>query len=384
MKILYYAWKEYTYQDAVETLRSLGHDVVVDNTAYKAFDEDEYLIRAVTSKIKSSKSDIIFSFNYFPDLSRIATDVGIRYVCWCYDSPLLTLESKTLGNPCNCVFLFDNALYEKYRANGIKTVYHLPLACNAKRLNYITKDLKGRYEHDITFLGNMYSDETDFYSQIKYLPEYVRGYVDSVMEATMKIYGMDMVAETIGHDICEQIAEYAKFDLGPLYNECKDNVIRFMIQRHTTVIERFRLLTVLSENFMVDHYAKEKCNEIKANYRGYADYDKQMPRVFATSKINLNVTLRSIISGIPLRVIDILGAGGFCLTNYQSEIAEYFVNDESIVWFESYEDLFTKLDYYMRNDAAREKIALRGHEIVEKEFTYEKRFEEMFSKIRNG
>ncbi len=381
MKILYYAWKEYTFEDAVNALKRLGHEVSVDNTAYTAFDEDEHLIGIITSKARSLSADMIFSFNYFPDLSRVAMSLGIPYVCWCYDSPLLTLESKTLGNHVNRVFLFDHELYMRYKNAGIDTVYYLPLACDVKRLERETVKYKGKIEHEVTFLGNMYSDETDFYAHIAYLPEYVKGFVDAAMEVAMKLYGIDMITETVNHDICEQIAEYAKFDLGPLYNDCKDNVIRFMIQKHTTVIERLRLMTVISENFKVDHYAGEKADSIKASYRGYADYMKKMPRIFATSKINLNITLRSIISGIPLRVIDILGAGGFCLTNYQSEIAQYFVNDESIVWYESYEDLFTKLDWYMRHDTERERIAKAGHEIVANDFTYEKRFGEMFANI---
>ena len=381
MRILYYAWREYTFEDAVATLRTMGHDVVVDNTAYKTFDEDEYLIRTIKQKAGSAKADIIFSFNYFPDLSRVAAEMGILYVCWCYDSPLLTLESKTLGNKCNRVFLFDYDLYMKYKNAGTDTVYHLPLACNAKRLETLTKSRIGHYEHDITFLGNMYSDETDFYAQIKYLPEYTKGFVDAAMEATIKLYGIDMISEIVSHEICTQIAEYAKFDLGPMYNECSDNVIRFMIQKHTTVIERLRILTVISEYYNVDHYAKEKCKEIKARYKGYADYMKEMPRVFSTSKINLNISLRSIISGIPLRVIDIIGAGGFCLTNYQSEIAQYFENENSIVWYESHEDLFEKIEFYIKNDSERERIASNGHRIVANEFTYEKRFEEIFSKV---
>ena len=378
MKILYYAWKEYTFYDAVDTLRSMGHDIIVDNTPYTAFDEDDHLIGIITSKARSSSADIIFSFNYFPDLSRVASNLGIPYISWCYDSPLLTLESKTLGDPVNKVFLFDHELYMKYKNAGFDTVHYLPLACNVKRLEEITRDCKGRYEHEITFLGNMYSDETDFYAQIRYLPEYLRGYVDASMETAMKLYGIDMISETVSHDICDQIAEYAKFDLGPLYNDCKDNVIRFMIQKHTTVVERLRLMTVISENFKVDHYAKEKSDTIMADYKGYADYMKEMPRIFATSKVNLNITLRSIISGIPLRVIDILGAGGFCLTNYQSEIAQYFENGESIAWYESYEDLFVKLDWYLKHDSEREKIAEKGHNIVANDFTYEKRFKEMF------
>ena len=381
MNILYFAWREYTYEDAVNALRSMGHKVTVDNTRYKAFDEDEHFINSISSKAKSVKADIIFSFNYFPDLSRVSENIGIIYVSWCYDSPLLTLESKTLPNPCNRVFLFDRELYMKYKKSGVDTVYHLPLACNAQRLENQTERYIGKYEHDITFLGNMYSDENDFYSQIRYLPDYIRGYVDSVMDASMKIYGFDLISATMDHEKCEQIAEYAKFDLGSLYNECKDNVIRFMIQKHATAIERLRLMTVLSEHYKVDHYAKTKEGSIKANYKGYADYIKEMPKVFATSRINLNITLRSIISGIPLRVIDILGAGGFCLTNYQSEIAEHFVDGESIVWYESYEDMFSKIEYYLHNAPLREQIALKGHEIVRNEFTYNKRFEEMFSKL---
>ena len=97
MKILYYAWKEYTYNDAVRTLRNLGHELTVDNTAYTSFDEDDHLIETLTRRIRSSGSDIIFSFNYFPDLSRTAQSIGIPYMCWSYDSPLLTLESKTLS-----------------------------------------------------------------------------------------------------------------------------------------------------------------------------------------------------------------------------------------------------------------------------------------------
>ena len=174
MNILYYAWREYTFEDAVATLKAMGHNVTIDNTAYTAFYEDENLIDVIKSRIVSSHSDIIFSFNYFPDLSRVAEDMGIPYVCWCYDSPLLTLESKTLGKSCNRVYLFDHELYMKYRKAGVNTVYYLPLACNVKRLESITKSLFGHYEHDITFLGNMYSDETDFYAQIKHLPDYIR------------------------------------------------------------------------------------------------------------------------------------------------------------------------------------------------------------------
>lgn len=105
---------------------------------------------------------------------------------------------------------------------------------------------------------------------------------------------------------------------------------------------------------------------------------KQMPEIFYTSKINLNITLRSIISGIPLRVIDILGSGGFCLTNFQPELPEYFTNNENIVWYESQEDLFEKIIYYLKNDTERERIANSGHELAKKLFSYDILFSKIF------
>ena len=56
-----------------------------------------------------------------------------------------------------------------------------------------------------------------------------------------------------------------------------------------------------------------------------------MPLIFRESKINLNITLRSITSGMPLRALDIMGAGGFLLSNYQQELAENYIDGEELV-----------------------------------------------------
>ena len=75
---------------------------------------------------------------------------------------------------------------------------------------------------------------------------------------------------------------------------------------------------------------------------GIVSYTAEMPDIFHTTKINLNITLRSITSGIPLRAIDILGCGGFLLSNYQPELCEYFTPDVDFVYFEDPDDLAEK------------------------------------------
>ena len=63
----------------------------------------------------------------------------------------------------------------------------------------------------------MKNDEFDFYSQIKYMSPYVKGYVDAVMEAQIPIFGMDMVSYLMRDDICDEIFKTVKIEMGPNY-----------------------------------------------------------------------------------------------------------------------------------------------------------------------
>lgn len=110
---------------------------------------------------------------------------------------------------------------------------------------------------------------------------------------------------------------------------------------------------------------------------GYADYYKQMPDVFKSSKVNLNISLKIIQSGIPLRVFDVLGCGGFLLTNFQAEMPEYFTLGEDFAVYESIEDLYAKADFYLRNESERNRIARHGFETVQKYYTFRQQMEKI-------
>ena len=105
---------------------------------------------------------------------------------------------------------------------------------------------------------------------------------------------------------------------------------------------------------------------------GIADYTTKMPLVFRRSKINLNITLRSIISGVPLRVMDILAAGGFLITTYQKEIEEYFEDGKELVIARTPEEMLELTAYYLEHEDERKEIAAAGQKKVYEEFAYTK------------
>ena len=112
---------------------------------------------------------------------------------------------------------------------------------------------------------------------------------------------------------------------------------------------------------------------------GEVHYMYEMPLVFKYSKINLNITLRSIRNGIPLRAMDIMGAGGFLLTNYQNDLSECFTIGEDLDIYTSPDDLLSKCEYYLSHEKERIEIAENGYQKVLNHYTYEKQLQKMLS-----
>lgn len=383
MKILYFSWNEILKDICIGEMRKLGHVVTEYVSSISKYDHDKELMSSLKSRIEkesiSGKGfDLIFSFNYFPDVSRVSDELTIPYASWVYDSPHLTLRSKTFGNKCNRVFVFDNMLYQKLAAEGFETVRYLPLPA---RIVHSDQNEKSIYRHDITFLGSLYDGEQDSYGQITTFPDHLKGFLDALIAAEGKVYGFDIIDSIVDETLYLNVNQYVNAKLGEDYRDCGAEIFKDMMRRRTTSNERIEVLKRLGVKHKVDLYSGRKPQNLPVNYMGYADYSFKMPRVFKESKINLNVTLRSIQSGIPLRVMDILGAGGFCLTNYQTEIAEYFENGTDLVWYESMDDLMEKAAYYLSHDEERERIAQNGQKKAAEDFSYKRALEQIFKEV---
>ena len=145
-------------------------------------------------------------------------------------------------------------------------------------------------------------------------------------------------------------------------------------------IERIAILNTLAEQYhVVLHTAskvdKETLGRVEVRLPVRPGQDAAV--VYAGSRINLNVSLKGIEGGTAQRVMDIMGAGGFVLTNYCEETADIFEEDKEIVMFKSPEELFDKVEYYLRHEEERERIARAGYHKVTTCYTYEKKLQKL-------
>ena len=378
MNILYFFWDEFNGEDCQHALKELGNDVKAVHFPLSNTDFDDSFEEKMIAELGRGY-DCVFSFNYFPIISRICDSLSVPYISWVYDCPHLPLNSITINNSVNHIYLFDRVLCRRLRETGINTIHHCPLAVNSARLNEFCLELdKGSpviYEHDISFLGNLYDNEFNFYDQISYLPEQLREYIETLINTQSKIFGIDLFSdEKIFPDfILRELHNYIRFEKSGNYNMDYDQIIRDILRRKVTVIDRRKILTFLGKSYNTVLYSTSDAKPIEnVPNLGLADYMNKMPRVFHRSRINLNITLRSIISGIPLRVLDILAAGGFLITDFREEIAEHFINGEDVIFYSTAEELHDKCGWFLSHDKERKKIAVNGMNKCRENFDYKK------------
>lgn len=384
MHILMYRWKAYNYRDIEQTFLLLGHTVDNIEQELGSYDVSPEFERVIEEKIRGTHYDMVFTVNYFPVISNVCERTGVKYVSWTCDNPLISMYHESVFHDCNYIFTFDKTNYLEFRGMGVKHIWYLPLAVDTERMDAllgapekagrrkVAQDSEMRkYRGDVAFVGSLY--ERNSYDKIKNrLPEYLRGYFDAVMEAQLNISGANIVEPMLTTNILEQLQEYFQLeksegsfsDLGLIF---QTTVLGFKIAE----IERRRALIELSKHYRVNVYSNSDVSDLlRIQYCGSVDYWSEMPKVFRMSKINLNFTIPNIKSGIPLRIWDVLGCGGFLLTNYQAEIPYYFKEGEDIVCFDSLEDLCEKVGYYLEHEEERKRIAWNGYRKVREKHSY--------------
>lgn len=384
MHILMYRWKAYNYRDIEQTFLLLGHTVDNIEQELGSYDVSPEFERVIEEKIRGTHYDMVFTVNYFPLISNVCERTGVKYVSWTCDNPLISMYHESVFHACNYIFTFDKTNYLEFRGMGVKHIWYLPLAVDTERMDALlgAPEEAGRwkaaqdpemrkYRGDVAFVGSLY--ERNSYDKIKNrLPEYLRGYFDAVMEAQLNISGANIVEPMLTTNILEQLQEYFQpeksegsfSDLGLIF---QTTVLGFKIAE----IERRRALIELSKHYRVNVYSNSDVSDLlRIQYCGSVDYWSEMPKVFRMSKINLNFTIPNIKSGIPLRIWDVLGCGGFLLTNYQAEIPYYFKEGEDLVCFDSLEDLCEKVGYYLEHEEERKRIAWNGYRKVREKHSY--------------
>lgn len=384
MNILFYDMGSYTYRDLLYYLEKAGHRC---QTVYYHFPdkfEDDFFVYRFSRYLAESSCDAVVSVNFFPLVAQLCHKYRIKYLSWCYDSPLEDRLREYFSYETNYIFLFDRMEVDQYRAWGYTQVFHLPLAVNTERLDALafTPAQTAAWQADVSFVGHLYDSPLD--ALLYPADNYVKGYIEGLLQAQLRIYGYCFLESLITDDLLERLNSSFR-QLGQTSISLNRRGLAFAIASQITHLERTFLLEQMGELYDTRFYSTGSYDfSTPVRSCGPVKYHTEMPGVFRCSRLNLCPTLKSIRSGIPLRSLDIMGAGGALLSNFQPELAEAFEDGRDLILYESMEDAFAKADFYLKHEELRAEIARNGHQRVRRDFSYPDRIRQMFETAQSG
>lgn len=148
----------------------------------------------------------------------------------------------------------------------------------------------------------------------------------------------------------------------------RDFDVAFIGQLFDRRSERRRVIEALTRQYHINEQRYYLQNEI--------------PQVYSRAKIVVNIPA---LDDLNFRFFEALSCGALLLTkrlaNGQEEL---FKEDIHYVAFGSEQELFDKVELYLRNDEERNKIALAGHEEVLRHHSLARRLETLLDKTRSG
>ena len=403
MKIIFYRYGSVYEPDMLAAFTQAGLDVIeIDREITDKDVTDRERINILSTAIEEHGPVFVYGVNYYPAISEVCRIYNVVYISQTVDSPIFTLFDKSIQNPTNRILLFDRAQYDLFSKYNMDGILHLPLASAVDRFDKVISSItdadRRKFAGDIAFVGSTYR-EKDPFLKLMGLSDYTKGYVEALIEASLKIYGYYPVKDALDDKVISDIKKAAGNDFPHIEEAVTDMdayaVSHRYIGSHLAVVERERTLKLLSEYFNVHLYTRSdtsvfpdavslpssgKLSDSPGLYiHPGVNTLTEMPKVFNLSKINLNMTMRPIETGLPLRCFDILGCGGFLMTDYQEELNDMFVIGQDLEAYSGPDELIDKCAYYLSHEDERAAIARNGYEKVRAAHTHFHRLRDMLS-----
>lgn len=392
MNVVIHRYNSICEPDYIDAFKRLGLEVIEDKAEMtrKDIPADER-IATIATLIMENRPMFVFTINFFPYIAKVCERLKCIYMCVSVDCPVVELFDEAIKSPYNRVFLFDYHQYEEVRLFNPDCIFHLPLGANVDRFNALLGE--PTFESKIpavSFVGSLYNEKDLFEQLYPKLNERARGYCDGLLSAQLLLPGQQLLEESIKPEIVEAFKDADKtlYDAPTsLINAARYTVVNDYLSRHLTVVDRISTISAIGTVARMDFYTRsdtsllnvvacEGYNKGTASgsepgivVRGGVNSHTEMPFVFRNSAINLNTTMRAIQTGLPQRIWDVLGCGGFLLTNNQPEVAQFFEPGKHLETYDSIEEACDKIQYYLSHEDERLAIAKAGYEYVKNECT---------------
>lgn len=312
--------------------------------------------------------EFVLDINFHSEVRDICVKNGLSYMVWSFNPGAksmieATFTSAMRGN--DFIFLNNKDDYnECSRKYG--NIFYLPLSASD---SFIMPPKRINLENQILLViknnERGMADETAFQKMIAgqkdemHLKNYrlITSLTDACLEKHKYIFDRNLFSEYLQKSIDD-------CGMDPFDEEDRD----VFLGHYLRVLSLMQRELCINEICLTGHkvcFYGDKCYEDVVKPYKNAEFHlleecKDLPGLYNSSKININLTEIQSIGAIPKEVFNILAAGGFALSTHSSELASVFKVGMHLDTFSTIKELIDKIHYYMANEPIRQRIAVNG------------------------
>lgn len=355
MNILYITWNKYQLSAIQNAFLSLGHNTVLFSNPPRNYRIDPRIKKEIVSIIGEQHIHFLFSSDFYPIIAEICHSLELPYISWCHECPAPALYSKTVLYPENHVCLFDSFLYQEMIELGVKHAYYVPLAFSKECNDTISSPRT--VKSDLTFIGSLCNSSDIFQENVSKLSEKASGFLYGLISAQSIIYGQYILRQSL-NPILTELKNKISFPLQPKGLDSYTQAFAdYYLTKLVTQKERIMILSHIASSFKFQkptYYITGNTRFTQLPFEYYTDIPFNTD-MYKNSNIIINLTKRSVFSGIPKQIYNIWGNGNFVLSNFQNDFSLVF-SDIDIPYFSDQEDLDNKIDYYLSHVQERKEL----------------------------
>ena len=352
-------------KECARTLKNLGHTPI----SIPIQESAPSMMRETLQTLIEHKPDMLLAINHlgFDDgntLGNLIDECEIPTAVWYCDNPLVILGNNPIpATKMTSLFIWESNYISTLKENGAQDIHYLPLATDPSVFSPSNRPVT----RECCFVGcSMESAIDKYFSRLT-----IRG-----TQVAHQLAKKQQTDRTL--DPRKTIKElYPEIEPTELWNLMAAGCWQGTADYRTELLGHLNQakLTVIGDdgwsNILPD-----------ATYEGFVPYGPQIAEIYETSTININATSLQMATAINQRVFDVPAAGGFLLTDGQSDVAQHFDLGKEVITYSSGDELADLTDYYLQNETQRQTIIQNAQTRISREHLYEHRLEFLVSTMK--
>lgn len=326
------------------------------------------------------------AINQVVGLPEAVDAAGIPLLTWEIDPAVDWLPVPRHPVPRSHLFSFRRAVADTLADSGHGSVHWLPLAAPAHRRPVDpTDEDRARFEAPVSFVGTSMTGRARPYARKVHRelrawlhqhdrpPQQAAGLVQTVLASQRANLDRWLVPELLDTHCpgfrtwCEQTGRPS--DPALLLGELP------------AAEHRLKAVAALAP-FGVHVWGDPGWNALESagvTVRGFAGHFRALTRIYALSRINIDIGRLYQPDIVTMRVYDVLACGGFLLAAHSDELEDLFEVGVEVESWSTRAELVDKVRYYLANPDKADTIARRGHAAVLERHRVDQRVDRMLA-----